>query len=77
MPAWLEFPIVIGLVILLSPFAARLAKRCARNASGGVALASLLLGVGVVADPPSRHVIEATTPEEKDAPAPGDPPATD
>lgn len=77
MPAWLEYPIAIGLVILIAPLAARLARRCARNASGGVALAALMLGLGAVADPPSRHVIEATTPEEKDAPSPGDPPATD
>jgi hypothetical protein len=77
MPVWLEYPIAVGLVVLIAPFAARLAKRCARNASGGVALAALLMGIGEVADPPAKHVIEATTPEEKDTPSPGAPPTTD
>jgi hypothetical protein len=77
MPVWLEYLIAIGLVILIAPFVARFAKRFAHNASGGVALAALLLGVGEVADPPSKHIIEATTPEEKDTPSPGDPPTTD
>jgi hypothetical protein len=39
-------------------------------------LAGLLLGLGQVADPPSKHLIEATEGEEKSAPTPGDPPAT-
>jgi hypothetical protein len=58
---------------LLAPLMAWLGMRYGRAARGGVGL--LLLGLGQIADPPVKHLVEANTSEEKEAPAPGDPPA--
>lgn len=74
MPVWLQTVLVVAAVAVLAPLVALNAKRLGRGARGGVALAGLLLGLGQVADPPSKHLIEACDPEAKEAPTPGDPP---
>jgi hypothetical protein len=65
--------VALGAFALLAPLMAWLGMRYGRAAKGGVGL--LLLGLGQVADPPVKHLVEANTGEEKEAPAPGDPPA--
>jgi 4-amino-4-deoxy-L-arabinose transferase-like glycosyltransferase len=76
MPAWLQSILVVVAIVAAAPVVAWSARRFGGRAKAGVALAGLLLGLGQVADPPSRHLIEATDGEENAAPSPGDPPAT-
>lgn len=74
MPIWLQYLIAIAVVAALAPLIAWAGRRYGRRARAGVALAGLMLGLGEVVDPPSKHLIEAGEPEEKAAPTPGDPP---
>ena len=76
MSHWLQSLATVAVIVVAAPFVAWGARRFGGRAKAGVALAGLLLGLGQVADPPSKHLIEATEGEEKAAPTPGDPPAT-
>lgn len=64
--------IAVGAFAVLAPLMAWLGARYGRTARGGLGL--LLLGLGQVADPPQKHLVEANDGEETEAPAPGDPP---
>jgi hypothetical protein len=64
--------IALGAFALLAPLMAWLGARYGRAARGGLGL--LLLGLGQVADPPLKHLVEADDGKEKEAPAPADPP---
>ena len=64
--------IAVGALVVLAPLMAWLGVRYGRSARGGIGL--LLMGLGQVADPPTRHLVEANDGEEKEAPTPGDPP---
>jgi hypothetical protein len=75
MPAWLQYLIAAVVLVVLLPVVAWVGRRYGRRASAGFAIAGLLLGLGQVADPPSKHLIQAGEPEEKEAPTPGEPPA--
>ena len=74
MPAWLQYALALLAVAILWPAAALLAKRHGQRVRGGVGLAMILLGLGEVVDPPSKHLIEAKEDEPRGPPAPGDPP---
>lgn len=66
--------ILIGCLIFaaLAPPLAWLGVRYGRAARGGIGL--LLMGLGQVADPPLKHLLEANDGEDRETPAPGDPP---
>ena len=51
-----------ALFTLAAPVVAFLGWRFGRYAKGGVALGAVLLGLGAVMDPPTRHASEATQP---------------
>jgi 4-amino-4-deoxy-L-arabinose transferase-like glycosyltransferase len=74
MAPWLQSVLAVAAVIVVAPAVVWLARRLGGRVKGGIALAGVLLGFGVVMDPPSKHLIEATEPEGKEAPTPGDPP---
>ena len=74
MAFWLPWLVGATALIVLLPLIAWAGRRYGRRARSGFALAGLLLGLGEVVDPPSKHLIEAGGPEEKEAPAPGEPP---
>jgi hypothetical protein len=74
MPAWVQYLIGAAVLIALAPLIAWLGRRYGRQARAGLALGGLLLGLGEVVDPPSKHLTEAGGPEEKESPTPGDPP---
>jgi len=74
MPPWIQALLALIALVVLAPAVAWLAKRSGRKARGGLMLACLMLGFGDAFDPPAKHMIEATDGEEKEAPAPGEPP---
>jgi len=74
MAPWLQSVRAVAAGSVVSPAGGWLARRCGRRVMGGMALAGVRLGFGVVMDPPSKHLIAATEPEGKEAPTPGDPP---
>jgi hypothetical protein len=74
MPVWGQYLVAFALVIALAPLIAWTGRRYGRRARTGIALVSLFLGFGAVLDPPSKHLIEAE-PQERESPAPGDPPS--
>jgi len=74
MPIWLQYGLAIVLLVLVAPGLIWIAKRYGGAFRGNLALGAILLGFGEVVDPPSKHLIEAGSPEEKESPTPGDPP---
>lgn len=73
MPAWTQYLIAAAALAVVVPLAALGGRRYGRRVRGGIALAGILLGLGEAVDPPSKHLIEAGGPKEKESPAPGDP----
>ncbi len=61
--------IYILLFILIAVLAATFGRSIGRSVKGGIAFASVLLGVGVVMDSPARHGIEAVESERDDSEA--------
>jgi hypothetical protein len=74
MPVWLQYGLAFGALIVLAPLVAVGARKLGGRAKGGLAMAALFLGLGEVADPPSKHLIEAKEGRKDGPPAPGDPP---
>jgi len=68
MPVWSQYLIALAALCVLAPFVAGLARRIGGRARGGLMMAGILLGLGEVVDPPSKHVIEAQGGEEKPSP---------
>lgn len=58
MPAWLGYLLALVALVVLAPLIGWLGHRHGRSIKGGMALASLMLGVGVI-DPPAKQAIEA------------------
>lgn len=73
MKAAVLYAIAIAALALIAPLAAWLGSKQGKRARGGVAL--MLFGLGQVADPPSKHLIEAQDGEEKGAETSGEPKA--
>jgi len=74
MPRWAQDLIALGVVLLIAPGVVWVARRSGAKLRGGVGMAMLMFGLGEALDPPSKHIIEANEGEEKQTPAPGDPP---
>lgn len=62
MAVWLQYLLAFAALLALAPLIAWLARRFGARAKGGLALASVLLGLGAVVDPPSKQAIEAVEP---------------
>ena len=75
MPRWAQSLVALAIVLIAAPVVAYGARRFGGKVRGGIGVAALMLGFGEVMDPPSKHLIEANEGEEKQTPAPGDPPA--
>jgi hypothetical protein len=58
MHRWLSLLLAITGTLVLAPFAAWVGRRYGRSIKGGVALASVMLGMGAFFDPPVRALIE-------------------
>jgi len=76
MAVWIQYLIAFAALVVLAPLVAWLAHRFGGRAKGGLMLASVLLGFGAVADPPSKHMIEAAEPV-KGSPENDEPPLED
>ena len=74
MAPWLPSIAAIVIVIVAAPAVVWLARRLGGRARGAIGIAALMMGLGEVMDPPSKHLIEANEGEEKQTPTPGDPP---
>jgi hypothetical protein len=74
MPGWTEWSLAVLVFVIAAPAIALLAKRYVRTVRGGAIFVGLLLGLGQVLDPPSKHRIEAGDEKRKDRAAPGEPP---
>ncbi len=68
MPGWLQYLIAFGVLLILAPVVAMVAKVQGRRIKGGLLMAGVLLGLGEVVDPPSKHRIEAQGGKQKRAP---------
>jgi hypothetical protein len=74
MPAWIEWSLAVLVFVVVAPAVALSARRYGRTVRGGAIFVGLLLGLGQVLDPPSKHRIEAGDEKRKDRAAPGEPP---
>ncbi len=74
MPVWLQSLLALLAAIVLLPLVVWGARRAGRGVKGGLMLAGLMMGLGAVLDPPSKHMVEASDGETRDTPSPGDPP---
>ena len=77
MAPWLAWTLAAAALVAAAPLVVGLARRYGRRARGGVVFVGLLLGLGEVLDPPSKHRVEADLNRRKDRAAPGEPPDTD
>lgn len=76
MTFWLSSLIALIAVVVLAPTLAWLGRRYGARAKGGLVLASVLLGLGVVVDPPGKPAVEAAE-RKKTSPDNGEPPFLD
>jgi hypothetical protein len=60
MPLWLGYLVALAALLILAPLVAWLGRRHGRSIKGGIALASVMLGLGVPLDPPTKHLVEAS-----------------
>lgn len=74
MGVWIVACALIAVVLVAIPLAALVGKGAGKRMGANLQLAAILLGFGEVLDPPSKHRVEAGEPDEKDSPAPGEPP---
>ncbi len=74
MPRAWGYVVALVALALVAPLIVGFAKRHGRSIRGGLGLGFILLGFGEVLDPPSKHVIEAAGDQERESPAPGEPP---
>lgn len=77
MGQFLPWALALGALLAAAPLVAMLGRRYGRAARGGVVFVGLLLGLGEVIDPPSKHRSEVGLRSRKDRAAPGDPPTPD
>lgn len=73
MTIWMQYLIAFLVLLALAPLVAWLARRLGSRTRGGLMLASVLLGLGAVVDPPSKQAIEAVEPP-KGSPENDEPP---
>ncbi|MGZ6019950.1 MAG: hypothetical protein ACXWKN_09640 [Phenylobacterium sp.] len=74
MSDWLGYLLAVLAVALFAPLLGWLAQRHGRRIKGGVAMASLMLGMGAIFDPPQKAATEAEEAMVKGDRGSGDPP---
>ncbi len=74
MPKGWGYVVALVALVVVAPLIASFASRHGRSIRGGAALGLMMLGFGEVVDPPSKHVVEASGDQERESPAPGEPP---
>ncbi|WP_372786551.1 hypothetical protein [Phenylobacterium sp.] len=74
MPGWLGTLLAFAAFLALAPLVAWLGRRHGRSIKGGVALASMMLGLGPAFDPPQKALIEASEEQVKGGDETGEPP---
>jgi len=74
MPRWLGYALALIIVLALAPGMAWLGHKHGAKVKRGAALASLMLGFGVIFDPPRRPPVDAQEEKEKGRPPGGEPP---
>ena len=74
MPSWLGYLLAFGAVVVFTPLLGWFASKHGRRIKGGVAMASLMLGMGALFDPPQKAAAEAEEALVKGAQGSGDPP---
>jgi len=77
MPAWLGYLLALAALIVIAPLVGWLGRRHGRSVKGGVAMASLMLGMGAMFDPPVKAATEAEEAMVKGDKGSGDPPDPD
>ena len=77
MPTWLSWLLALAVLLVLAPFIAWLGHKHGRSLKGGVALASVMLGMGAMFDPPVKAATEAEEAMVKGGQGSGDPPDPD
>ena len=74
MPDWLAYLLAAVAVVLFAPLLGWFASKHGRRIKGGVAMASLMLGMGAIFDPPQKAATEAEEAMVKGDRGSGDPP---
>ena len=77
MSVWLGDLLALAALLVLAPFLAWLGHKHGRSIKGGEALASLMLGMGAMFDPPVKAAMEAEEAMVKGDKGSGDPPDPD
>jgi hypothetical protein len=77
MPNWFGYLLAFAALLVLAPLLGWLGHRHGRSIKGGIALASIMLGLGVPLDPPTKHLIEAKQGRVKGDNESGEPPDPD
>jgi hypothetical protein len=77
MPPWLGYLLAVAAILILAPLIGWLGHRHGRSIKGGVAMASLMLGMGAMFDPPKKAAMEAEEAMVKGDKGSGDPPDPD
>ena len=73
----LGYLLAVVAILVLAPLIGWLGHKHGRSIKGGVALASLMLGMGAMFDPPKRAAMEAEEAMVKGDQGSGDPPDPD
>ena len=77
MPNWLGYLLAFAAIAVLAPVLGWLGHKHGRSITGGIALASIMLGFGAPLDPPTKHLIEAKQGRAKGDDENGEPPDPD
>ncbi len=74
MPNWLGYLLAVVAVLLFAPLLGWVGMKHGRRIKGGVAMASLMLGMGAIFDSPQKAATEAEEAMVKGDRGSGDPP---
>ena len=77
MPAWLGYLLAFAALLVIAPLIGWLGHRYGRQIKGGAALASVMLGMGALFDPPVKAPTVAEEAQVKGDEESGDPPDPD
>ena len=77
MPAWLGYLLALAAFLVLAPLLGWLGHKHGRSIKGGVAMASLMLGMGAMFDAPVKAALEAQEAQVKGDEENGEPPDPD
>jgi hypothetical protein len=74
MGSWVDYLLAFAAVVVFAPLLGWLGARHGRRIKGGVAMASLMLGLGAMFDPPAKAATAAEEALVKGDKGSGDPP---